>query len=331
MRSLQLINRYFNEGILTRTDRILAEFLPSYVRYKNSGKVKDVVKSLHKIEPELSQSSAITIPAYSGSNQIVKQIIDHLQVNLSEQIYSAILHGSLADGSEIGYSDFDGLIILKDSIFCNRKQITHTAYHLNCTFALMLRHDPLQHHGWMITTESALNDWPVDFFPPEIFPYCKSLSKQEISLPLRYRFDQGLSKQRFCTFSNSLNRRIRKNGLPLNGFSLKSLFSEFMLIPSLYLSAKLGHGCYKRESFDKIRNYFSDIEIRVMDEVSEIRNQWPVLNKRISFDNTIVYSPAVRRKQIRESALTMLPEITYAKGLDLRMVSMLDTMTKSLA
>lgn len=331
MNSLQLINRYFNEGIVTRADRVLADLIPSFVRYRNSAKVKDVLNTIHKIKSEYSQLSTFTIPVYSGANPVVKQIIDYLQVNLQDQIHSAILHGSLADGSEIDYSDFDGLIILRDSIFNDRKLIIHTAFHLNCTFAMMLWHDPLQHHGWMITTESALNDWPVDFFPPEIFPYCKSLLNQEISLPLRYRNDQGLSKHRFRAFSNSLSRRIQKSGLPFNGYSLKGLFSEFMLAPSLYLSAKLGHGCYKRESFDKIRNYFSDFEIRVMDEVSEIRNQWPVLNKRISFANTLAYSPSVKRKQIRESILTLLPEITYEKGLEVRMVSLLETMTKSLA
>lgn len=330
MNSLQQINRYFNEGTLNRSDRILTQISPSFIRNKNA---KAIQYSYESKRPELSNkfsTLSINLSPYQGSNVVVQKIIDYLRLHLADNLYCAILHGSLADDSQIHYSDFDGLIILKDTIFDDRHKIVATAYHLNKTYAMMLHHDPLQHHGWMITTESALNAWPVDFFPPEIFSFCKSLTGQESSFTIRYRYDQEVSKQRFLYFSNSLITRIKRNGLPMNGFSLKSLLSEFMLAPSLYLTAKIGHGCYKRESFGMIRSYFSEDDLLVMDEVSDIRIQWPELNKRMSFINTTTFEPSVRRNQIRKSALPLLPEIQYANELEVRMTTLLNTMKKSL-
>lgn len=329
MNSLQQINRYFNEGILNRGDRLLAEFSPSFIRRQNAKLIQGFYRSDSNELSDSFSTLQINISPYQGRNSVVLKIIEYIRLHLSDNLCCAILHGSLADDTQIPYSDFDGLIILKDAIFNESEKIINTAYHLNKTYAMMLQNDPLQHHGWMITSESALKEWPVDFFPPEIFPYCKSLTGQEISHSLRFRYDQQWSKQRFHTFSNSLITRVQKSGLPRNGFGLKSLLSEFMLVPSLYLTAKIGHGCYKKESFEKIGNYFSAEELRVMDEVSVIRNQWPELNKRISFVNTNTFCPAVRRKQIRESALPLLPEIQITKGLEKRMTTLLSTMMSS--
>ena len=57
-------------------------------------------------------------------------------------------------------------------------------------------------------------------------------------------------------------------------YQLKSLLSEFMLMPALYVQARDKKGVFKKFSFDLARKDFSKNDWEIMDEVSEIRLIW---------------------------------------------------------
>jgi hypothetical protein len=196
--------------------------------------------------------------------------LQYLLNNYKNILFGAYVHGSMATGEQIFYSDFDGLLIIEDS---DKKNFKKLKILINKTLKIIYKIDPLQHHGWFIINKSQLTDYPQTYFPFEIFELSKSL------LP-----DNGLSFKivipdnidyltPFCDLKNKLINTISFNK-PNNLYTLKSFLSVFMLIPSLYLQAKLKKGYNKKFSFDIARKDFTEMEWQSIETASYIRKMW---------------------------------------------------------
>jgi len=110
---IQQVNRYFNYGYVNKPGKILSWIHPAIAMKFDAGKISECFKKLEN-NSSFVNNLDIHLPYYKTNNENLSKIFAHLQQFLKSEIKHAIVHGSLATGEEINYSDFDGLIIIKD-------------------------------------------------------------------------------------------------------------------------------------------------------------------------------------------------------------------------
>ncbi len=213
----------------------------------------------------------ITIPPYTGQHMHVLRMIKWLEP-VSDSLELAAVHGSLASGEEIGYSDFDALVILKDRLFKNENTLATVARRLSSARRIMIEADPLQHHGWFVIAASDLACYDETQVPLSVLAGAKSLIHREPCRLLVAPESPADFKASFPGYCGSLVERLQK---PVaNLYELKTVLSRFMLLPALFYQALEGKSIGKKASFETVRPMFSPAEWNVMENVSAIRSGW---------------------------------------------------------
>lgn len=298
-----LLIQYITNGILSKWDYLHSFFDISKSYRKNAKKLiqlhheQSIFGKLNKKEEVKIESSY-----YRGKNTFVVKMMSGLERELGEDLFGAYLHGSLATQEEIRYSDFDALVILKDTVFENEKSLSKVGLKLNRLQQIMHEFDPLQHHGWFVLTESMLKNYPISYFPLELFNYSVSLLPSKgLSFDVTHNRHITDFETPFIQLSNELLQKIKGKYRPQNSFALKSFLSEFMLLPTFYLQSKNKSALYKKHSFKMAQKDFSAEEWNIMDRVSKIRKDW---NYEISsFQRTLLCNRnAIVRKLSRKYA-----------------------------
>ncbi|HQV98868.1 MAG TPA: nucleotidyltransferase domain-containing protein [Bacteroidia bacterium] len=268
---IYFLNRYINGGYFTPSGGMLSVFAPNLLFHRNSA----VICKLYSGHNHVSSSNpeTISIPEYSGANLHVKQLIKELGP-LKASLKAAIVHGSIATGEEIEYSDFDGMIILSKEAVNNKKELAEVAVRLHQLRKIMHQIDPFQHHGWFVISEYDLANYPEWFLPTAVLYHSKSLTGP-VNLEITTQVTPDVDfKKSFLRLCDSLKRKLSSSKSDWNLYQLKSIFSEFMMLPSAYVQARDEKGVFKKYSFAEMRKDFNDEEFAVMDEVSNIRLNW---------------------------------------------------------
>ncbi len=306
---LKSISQYFNTGCLTRFDKLLSLVKPTLVLKRNASIIKNNFLTFK--QNEIQSSQTFEIPHYTGSDKTALQIGSYLRKNLSAELSDAFVHGSIATDEKIAYSDFDGLVIIKNKVFESADSIAHVAEHLSKSYSIMIKGDALQHHGWFIVTEKELSDWPSHYFPPEILNHSRSILNGKTMLNLHYTYNVVESKSSLVKMVAGIERTLSNGNFPDNAYQLKSLFSEFMLLPALFLQARSEKGVYKKYSFTEAKKYVSSDLWKIMDQVSAFRQNWNLNSGLVLPDEPVLVTPSVKKKQIEESML--MPEEIQVK------------------
>lgn len=226
-------------------------------------------------------TKSISIPYYNEDLLLIKNLKSLIYKN-QNLFHSVIVHGSVATNEIIPYSDFDGLLILKDN-YAHTKQLQK--FKLN-SFKEILKFDPLQHHGWFQLKESDLENYPEAYFPSEILKHSRCIYPKELRLELNFEPNNEVDyKSQLFRMLESFERRIENNWHPINLYQLKSFLSEIMLLPSLYYSVFNNKGIFKKESFIEVNENFTIEEWYSMQIATEIRKKW---NYKINFFQKIV-------------------------------------------
>jgi hypothetical protein len=313
MNNLSLINRYFNHGYVNKTGKAIAMISPEMSMKYTAKIIVDSYKDVRSETAQITQSEKISYSIAPFNNQIpeLAELTKYIRTHLSPYLHSAFVHGSVATGEIIHYSDFDGLLVLKNDVLNNRKKVTEACKHINRTFAMMLRFDPIQHHGWMIVTENEFQNWPSEFFPPALFNFSRSLLDHDVEIHLYCHESREKLKENFIRYAKRLISNLETTNTPDNAYSLKSALSEFMLLPSLYVAARDGKGVFKKFSFQLAATDFTNDQWKVMDRVSEIRKQWPSMSFITGLQNLKKFSPSTKKQQLYRSKFPegLLPEI----------------------
>ncbi len=239
-------------------------------------------EEINRESPKRLSNSQIELEPYSGNNQAVLEMMKVLEKELKDELFGAYVHGSLATNEELKYSDFDALVILHDAVFNSEKRLADAALKLHRLQKIMHQYDPLQHHGWFVLTESMLKNYPSLYFPPNLFGYSKSLLMEK-GLNFSIQTEEKTKMEYHAPFdrlAEGLLKKLKTEGSSKNSFKLKALFSEFMLLPTLFLQAKTKRGVYKKASFQLAEKEFEKEEWEIMNQVSGIRLQW---DYKISF------------------------------------------------
>jgi hypothetical protein len=225
---------------------------------------------------QFDEKIPVRIEPYKGSNPHVKEISSYLQSNLESDLICALVHGSLATGEEIPFSDFDGLLILKNEVFRDTVRLQHVARMIRKSMKLIYEYDPFQHHGWFIMREEDLRMYPQTYFPDILFSSSRIIfPDRAVELEIHsFPAEKTNYLSPFLSLSDEVIRKAEKGGQHYNRYILKGFLSQVMLLPALYCQAKYRRGILKKDSFTLARNDFSDDEWIVMDEVSQVRRSW---------------------------------------------------------
>ncbi len=269
--SFDNIRKYFKTGCFSGVDRLLS-FIDFRIPYlKNSKKIFHY----YQITVENKQAAKMDIQTeeYHFNNSYVLEMKHFLEINLKNNLSGAYTHGSLGTDEIINYSDFDGLVILNNYTFRSASEIFKTAVALRKSERIMRKMDPLQHHGWFIITEKELEDYPSDYFPPLLYKHVKCLTGKN-NFSIKRNLTEVESKKHFLGFCKHLIQNIQKNTATTNYYDIKSMLSGFMLLPAIYLQLKHPEGVFKKDSFDLLRKELSETDYKVMDDISQIRNDW---------------------------------------------------------
>ena len=294
------LSKYINTGCLNRSDKLISLVSSEIPFKKNASKI---IQEYNKNGiAVIGNSVSYICNKYNGTNSKVLDIMHYLQTELSDDLKGAFLHGSIATNEGISYSDFDGLVIIKNEVFKDKLRLAKVAMKLSKAYSLMISMDALQHHGWFVVTEKDCKNWPSNYFPPILFEYAKSLLFSNTIVDITYlpsHEKDTIELKRLC---ESVANHLRSQKIPENSFQLKSILSEFMLLPSLYIQYKTGNGIYKKHSFEEAAKDFSDAEWQIMNEVSKIREKWHLNNGIKIGEKPLIVTPWIKKKQIKKSS-----------------------------
>ncbi len=215
----------------------------------------------------------VNIQAYDGNLKLISKLKSLISEKYAELFYAVIVHGSVATNEVIPYSDFDGLIIVKDD-FVNSIQLQKFK---RDSMNLILNFDPLQHHGWFQIKESDLKNYPESYLPTAVLEYSKVVYPIGQNIDFMFLKSETVDyKSALIGMMNQFETRLNNQWRPRNMYELKSMLSQIMLIPSMYYSAVYHKGIFKANSFDAVKPEFTEEEWMPIKVSTFIRENWSV-------------------------------------------------------
>ncbi len=204
-------------------------------------------------------------------NEKIIELLSSLIENEFSDVFLAVLaHGSVATNEQIAYSDFDGLLIVKEEFKDSQILINF----LDKSRKIICEFDCLQHHDWFILHENILMEYPQHYFPVELFAYSELIYPIN-DIEIDFKFSKNINFQKpFEDLVFGIKKKITSQFQAKNDFQLKSYMSEIMLLPTFFLQAKYKRGFYKKDSFSLIKNETSSAFLDVIDLLSEKRIAW---------------------------------------------------------
>ena len=267
-----VLPRYVNGALIGPGDRFLSRLGSRWPYVRHAGTVMRLHRQVTALAPGKA-AVAVGCAPYAGANRYVLEMKAFLRERLPEALTEAVVHGSLGTGEEMGYSDFDALVVLRDHVFERGSSLVRTAAILGEARRIMLSYDPLQHHGWFVLAEASLKRYPAAYFPTELFAYSRSLL-HDTPFEMTVRWHEPVDyRSPFHRLCRSLLRKLA-GPPPAQAYALKSLLSEFLLLPALYVQARDGKGLFKKFTFESARGDFAAETWSVMADVSEVRTRW---------------------------------------------------------
>jgi predicted nucleotidyltransferase len=232
----------------------------SVLRLCLTGRIDTSVFSVDRKDNEAGTGKmTLTVEPYNGSNPFVKKISGFLGSHLKEDLVCAAVHGSLATGEEIPFSDFDGLLILKDQVFTDRERIQRVARTIRKSMRLLYNFDP-----------------PQTYFPVELFRLSRAIFPENaVELEIHLRSTEKIDwLSPFLSLTREVIKKAQKKNEHRNLYVLKGFLSQVMLLPALYYQAKNKIGIPKKMSFEYSSRDFTKDCWRIMDDIAKIRKEW---------------------------------------------------------
>lgn len=263
---------FLEKGYITKLDRKLSLLLPFYSSQIAKRVFSKINTAAHSHAGSYSQ---VTPSAYKGDNTVVKLIQQQLQESTLTSIKAAIVHGSIGDGNEIGYSDFDGIVIVDANEIKNVKHLLELHQLIKKTELLFFEQDALQHHGWAIFLLNDLRDFKDHLFPLELIQNGKTIFAADgFTIEAQNTSEKDQYKAVLNNLCSSIVHKASHLSTLRNQYIFKNLLSEIMLLPAAFLQAKYNKTISKKESFSNLKNDFPTIDITILNWASDVRLNW---------------------------------------------------------
>lgn len=144
-------------SVLNNPSKNLADVNELQAQESESFGKKEFILSLNKFDEWKSKE-----------NSEVQSFFNHLQdyvKKIEDKIIGLYLLGSYATHDYTTWSDVDLLMILKEETLKEKKSLLECKKSIEKINKILLRIDPLQHHGVFILPEKELHNYSEAFFP----------------------------------------------------------------------------------------------------------------------------------------------------------------------
>ena len=188
-----------------------------------------------------------------------------------DAVIELIVYGSQARGTTIGFSDFDGLLVINDAAAENPDVLRSLRRSVLEAQRGVLAFQPMQHHGFEVVTPKLLLLADAAVEPPrEAFAETRSLIGRHVEMCLTDSAKPANAQRRLLALVRSVTSAPR---WPDHPWLLHRLISMFELLPALYLQSR-GRRIPKWESFGE-----AQAELHPLwwpyDVLREVRARWP--------------------------------------------------------
>jgi hypothetical protein len=227
----------------------------------------------------------------AGYRQPIAELYDFINSHLQEYISYFFLLSSLATlDYKKGWSDIDSFMVIQDDVVRDGRRLSKLRELCIEAWQYFLRITPLQHHGFIIVTESDLLSYPTSYMPPAVFEQSFSMLSDSRTITFKTKkSDSGALKGlkgRAVVLKEALQTGVFKHH-PYQGrylytnfrnsedamYQLFCLLGYIMTVPAYFMDG-IEKGCYKGESFNLARPFFSDRAWEVINKASEVRSLW---------------------------------------------------------
>ncbi len=287
----KLINWYLNDKLITKNNDYLLNILSKNISNLYSVKKINKKTKLKKVFIEKFYIHSIINKDIKYMNPIIKMQILVIK-KLKKFVIDFLIHGSFATNDySKGWSDLDTYVIIKSSTLEDPLELIKFKKIINSISQYMYKIDPLQHHGFIFSTEMDLNCYNPFLLPLEVLQNSKSLIKKNtlniktndylnIVYPLNHLKNiNQLFKESYT--SGYLNHHQYNNKFLLDScrdketmYQMKYFLSLVMTLPTYYLHAT-GTPTYKKYSFDVVKHKFPKYW-EIIEIASAIRLKWSV-------------------------------------------------------
>ena len=213
---------------------------------------------------------------------------EYVNEHLKNDVFDFIVHGSISSlDYAVGWSDLDTLVIIKDEVLLNADASQSFRRKLLGAIDFLYKIDPLQHHEFIITSESAWVKSGYKELPLEILKFSKSLLGQlthDLAPAIRNENPLLHLARINDLFSQSFKKGYldhhKKDGIALREdfadrntmYQLKYFLAIIMTLPAYFMDA-IGRPMYKGESFFEFKKII-DCDLELLDKASDIRRLW---------------------------------------------------------
>lgn len=240
---------------------------------------------------------------------LVKHILHNLK-GWFEPLYrdqclsSFIVHGSVSTLDFTSFSDLDTQIFLTEKAFASEQTIKQTAGLISGANILLKSFDPLQHHGYFVSTDLDRIAYPEAYLPLATMKHGLALLG---SLEQRFALRSSEYENRFALWHMGyyFRKTYLKGSLPGTSFALKRFLSRLFMLPVLYLEAFENIFPYKRDAFQLARQYFAPSTWEVVETATRAREKWnpsKLLNLPVSFYRNVFAFSEPMMDRLRESS-----------------------------
>ena len=304
MKPTHSLSNYLRRGFTDRKSRLLSFLSPYKV-------AEDLFTEIEwnsiACESEFSEvSQNFKIQSADKRSPVSNPVFRYLDANPHPAIRTALLFGSLADGTACPYSDFDGILVIDCSAIKSAVSLLRLRNIIVRSEEMMLDTDPLQHHGWHFVLIDAEQKIVGMDLPGEILEECKTIHPfHPIELQICGAVQPIDPMESYRHIVASIRKKLMDQRTLSCLYSFKTLCSEFMLVPALFLQA-MSRPVSKKESFNVIGSHINSDKLAALRTVSEWRLNW----KKPDMSTNIRLFHACKKRGIRLSFL--LPAIPDA-------------------
>jgi hypothetical protein len=189
-----------------------------------------------------------------------------------------IIHGSFGDGTATAFSDLEITVVVNASVFEQSQQLSCLSKWVRTLNSLIIRIDPLQHHGAFFLWPALMKAYDETILPLCAYEECWSLAGRpyEINMIRGVAANKAVSRQRFNRILASLYEYERNFfAYGKNLYSIKRFLSNFFMLPVYYFQAQ-GESLSKRSAIHCILTETSPNDFnRALLVASDLREKWP--------------------------------------------------------
>lgn len=315
----KIVTPYFNTLTIPKSEELNAlailNLLENQKGFANSinGESKEsfIYKLYHLLEENLPRSNDKKIISLMAMNDVLKKpeatnSIVHIYHTLKKEfqglydnnyLSSFMIHGSMSTLDFTSFSDIDTQFFLSDKAFSSTATIKQIAEIISKANIHIRLFDPLQHHGYFISTDLDRTAYPQSYLPLKTMENATAvLGDKKHKFSLR----SPDYENKFSVWHMGYFFRVShfSQNFPKNPFDMKRFLSRFSMLPVLYLELFENIYPYKRDAFTIAQKYFPSTIWDVFEIVSLARKKW-------NSDQMIKFNPTFYQRVFEFSELML--------------------------